>query len=263
MYVSARAGSRKRAAVSSVAAVVVSFASCAALLGCGPTGRNDRSDTASDASIDTIRPESIAYGDTGTCYFTSIAEMAATADLVVEAHVVGLERGRQTGAEAGDPGIGLRDSRLAVDRVLKGTAQETIWLEEYGFDRYGQPFEVANYPWSTVGDKGIFFLSRTAPHQPADHYQLTNADGRILFSDGETETFGISQLSSDLRAVSPDAARNLVLAGVEEARVRRLPPQAPYSVLKRPAALDSPHHQGETGAGDPGAPTPEGSQPSP
>jgi len=67
-------------------------------------------------------------------------------------------------------------------------------------------------------------------------------------------------MSAELRALAPDEARNVLLAGVEEAAQENLLAQAPYSVLKRDL-VDVPAPREEQPVAEPGPPTPEGYEP--
>lgn len=197
-------------------------------LGCGNAN-------AESQSIAGLRPESVAAASASAYYFDSVAAMAATADLVVEATVVDVQRGRQYGKEDGDVGLGLRDVQLEVSSALKGQAPQTIWIEEDGFDRMNQPFEIDGNPWSLIGDKGFYFLIKSGSEQPEDHYFVLNADGRILFEDGRTVTFGSSTMSGNLRSLEPQKVRGLINAGVQQAAHDRMPPQVPWSATERPS----------------------------
>jgi len=237
--------------------VAVSVGSLALSAGCGSRPQT------SDIDFSQVKPESVAEADAGPYAFASVAEMAATSQVIVEGRVVGIERGRQAGAEDNDPGLGLRDARIVVENVLKGDPATEIWIEEYGFDRKEQAFEIAHQPWSIVGDEGIYFLIGVGGNQPPDHYQMVNADGRVLLDGDKTLTFAPSRMAAELRSLPPDRAREAVLAGVREAEDLGMRPQQPYSVRVRDVVDDAPEARGGQApvSEEPGEPTPEGYSP--
>ena len=138
-----------------------------------------------------------------------------------------------------------------------------IWIEEEGFDSLGQPYEVDGNPRSLVGDQGVYFVRKSgAPGQPADHYQVVSPDGRVLFSEGQTVTFGDSPMSASLREEKPQKGRGLINAGIQRAEHDQMLPQAPWSVLNRPAAGEASPGRGRglprfDEPSDPGPTTPD------
>ena len=109
-----------------------------------------------DTPVDT--PEPLRVRATSVYDFSSLDEMGAASDLVVEADVVAVERGRLVG-EPGEGGVISRIVTLAVADVIRGdAAASTVIVEEEGWLPDGTPIIVDDIEPSVVGDHGVWFL---------------------------------------------------------------------------------------------------------
>lgn len=116
--------------------------------------------------------------------FSSLEEMSAASDLVVEADVIAVERGRLVG----DPDAGGVISRivtLSVADVIKGDSSagtSTVIVEEEGWLPDGTPLIVDDVEPSAVGDHGVWFLDALDDAGSADlpAYLVINSQGRLL-----------------------------------------------------------------------------------
>ena len=122
------------------------------------------------------KPDTVAVAD-WSYHFTSLEEMVATSDLVVLGEVTAIERGPMP---TDDPdGIGLRNVTVTISETLKGTAPgTTVVIGESGYHADGS-FELADMPWSRLGDIGVFSLKHY-DGQPTNHYTHIHPDGRML-----------------------------------------------------------------------------------
>lgn len=142
-----------------------------------------------------------------------LAELVATADLVVRAEVTTTARGRLFGA----PGAGAIESRLValqVAEVLAGAApaDATLVVEEEGWLEDGTPIAVDGAPPSAEGDDGIWFLQAVGTAEAPLHV-VVGAQGRYLL-DGERlqGAAGDDPLIARLSAMSPDELARAVAA---------------------------------------------------
>jgi hypothetical protein len=184
-------------------------------------------------------PEPIAEPSGEAYRFSSLAEVAATADVVVAGTVVEVRPGRQLS------GLRLREAVIDVDETMKGAVEPgtTIVLEESGYASTGAGFEVAGHPWSRVGDVGVYFLDED-PSRPAGHYALFSSDGRLLEVDGEVVSSSMTPLGAEMRELAPadllPTARSAVLDAVQQG----IPAQQPWT-----ASGDLAGPAGATGTG--------------
>ena len=114
--------------------------------------------------------------------FASLDEMGAASDLVVEADVVAVERGRLVG-EPDEGGVISRIVTLAVADVIRGdAAASTVIVEEEGWLPDGTPIIVDDVEPSVVGDHGVWFLDALDAPDGADlpAYLVINSQGRML-----------------------------------------------------------------------------------
>jgi hypothetical protein len=140
-----------------------------------------------DAPDDT--PEPLRVRATSVYDFSSLDEMGAASDLVVEADVVAVERGRLVG-EPGEGGVISRIVTLAVVDVIRGdTTATTVIVEEEGWLSDGTPIIVDDVEPSVVGDHGVWFLDALDALNGADlpAYLVINSQGRMLERDDRVE----------------------------------------------------------------------------
>ncbi|HEX4981902.1 MAG TPA: hypothetical protein VFV63_09395 [Ilumatobacteraceae bacterium] len=132
-------------------------------------------------------PQPLRVHATSIYDFASLDEMAAASDLVVEADVVAVERGRLVG-EPDQGGVISRIVTLAIDDVIGGetTAPSTVIVEEEGWLPDGTPIIVDDVEPSSVGDHGVWFLDALEAPDGADMpaYLVINSQGRLLDRDG-------------------------------------------------------------------------------
>ena len=166
-------------------------------------------------SVDDERPDTIAHGGMWSYHFTNLEEMTATADLVVSGEVTAVQRGRTLNAD--DPlstTLTMRAATITIAETFRGTALgATVVMEQVAYnDDDGSSFEIAEMPWSRIGDKGVFFLKQDST-QPVDHYVQIVPDGRILTHhhvDGQSqpyetaEVFSHSALGTALGELAPE-----------------------------------------------------------
>ena len=123
--------------------------------------------------------------------FSSLEEMSEASDLVVEAEVIAVERGRLVG-EPDEGGVISRIVTLDVDRVISGVISgdpaagaSTVIVEEEGWLPDGTPLIVDDVEPSAVGDHGVWFLDALDDADRADlpAYLVINSQGRLLERD--------------------------------------------------------------------------------
>ena len=190
----------------------------------------------SDSSLQAAdeKPDTVASAHWWNYHFTSLEEMVATSDLVVVGEVTAIERGPMPTDDPG--GIGLRNVTVTISETLKGTAPgAAVVIGEAGYDADGS-FELADMPWSRLGDIGVFSLKHY-DGSPANHYRHVHPDGRMLthyrgedgqshMYEGTVETFSHTALGAALTELAPDraaehvrqAAVNVVTEGIEPHR---------------------------------------------
>lgn len=129
-------------------------------------------------------PASLRVRATSVYDFSTLEEMTAASDLVVEAEVVAVERGRLVG-EPDEGGVISRIVTLAVADVISGDPgadPSTIIVEEEGWLPDGTPLIVDDVEPSAVGDRGVWFLDALDDADRADlpGYLVINSQGRLL-----------------------------------------------------------------------------------
>jgi hypothetical protein len=144
---------------------------------------------------------------------SSLEDLAAAADLVVRAEVIGTQPGRVFG-EPGGAAVESRMVTLRVDRVIAGAPPggDTLVVEEEGWLEDGTPLIVDGAAPSAVGDDGIWFLSEVSAGD-APVYVVVSAQGRYLV-DGERlrGASGDDALVAELSALAPDELATEVAA---------------------------------------------------
>lgn len=155
--------------------------------------------------------------------YTSLDDLVAASDLVVEGEVVSSVEGRWFGAPAGDAGAGAgaggqrilsRLVTIRIERVLTGEAPSTgtVLVEEEGWTADGAPLVVDGLAAAAVGDRGVWFLVDGGDPE-VGAYVLVNAQGRYLERAGRLEgAAGEDQLVAELSARSSDALASAVSA---------------------------------------------------
>ncbi len=179
--------------------------------------------------------------------------------------VTAIERGPMP---TDDPdGIGLRNVTvtITISETLKGTAAgTTVVIGEAGYYNDGSTdvsYELADMPWSQLGDIGVFSLKHY-DGQPANHFTHVHPDGRMLthyrgedgqshMYEGTVETFSHTALGATLTELAPDRAaehaRQAALAVVTEG----IEPQRPFyeSIFEIESDDTSPGGINNTGSG--------------
>lgn len=141
------------------------------------------------------------------------AELAATADLVVEANVTDVKRGPAINSEKS---TGVLDVTLEVSEWLKGrSVGGTLRLFVEGWDPdTGQDLIVLGQADVEVGQHGIWFLEKYDTI-PDTYYELTTA-GRVVRShDDRAKTEGSQAPAAALCNMSWAKARQEIIAAVE------------------------------------------------
>ena len=119
--------------------------------------------------------------------FSSLEQIGAASDLVVEADVIAVERGRLVG-EPDAGGVISRIVTLDVADVISGdpaAGGSTVIVEEEGWLPDGTPLIVDDVEPSAVGDHGVWFLDALDDADSADlpAYLVINSQGRLLERD--------------------------------------------------------------------------------
>ncbi len=190
----------------------------------------------SDSSLqaEDENPDSVAGSSWWSYHFASLEELVATSDLVVVGEVTAIERGPMP---TDLDGIGLRNVTVTISETLKGTAPgATVVIGEAGYDADGS-FELADMPWSRIGDVGVFSLKHY-DGLPANHYRHIHPDGRMLthhrsddgqsqMYDGTVETFSHTTLGETLTELAPDRAAEHVRQAAVTVVTEGIEPQRP------------------------------------
>ena len=182
------------------------------------------------------KPDTVASTHLWDYHFTNLEEMVATSDLVVVGEVTAIERGPMP---TDDPdGIGHRNVTVTISETLKGTAPgTTVVIGEAGYDADGS-FELADMPWSRIGDIGVFSLKHY-DGLPAGHYRHIHPDGRMLthyrgedgqshMYDGTVETFSHTKLGATLTELAPERAAEHVRYAALAVVTEGIEPQTPF-----------------------------------
>ena len=201
-----------------VAAVVVAVVAAVALApqGSGPPSSEDPSSTTSTPAADEAPSVEVS---SDAPRLTTLTELVAAADLVVQGEVEATERGRTFGA----PGGASLESRLItlrVDEVLAGGPPQagTVLVEEEGWLDDGRALVVDGAAPTEPGDRGFWFLVEVDdPDMPV--YRVVNAEGRYLL-DGEATLVGATgddPLIATVEALGPEALPPAVAAAAAAA----------------------------------------------
>ncbi len=121
--------------------------------------------------------------------FATIGEMAAAADLVVEATVIADDDGR-TLTDPANPDAGLRTRlyQLAVDDVLVGETGDAVLVEQEHQLLDGTPIIVNGLTPHSIGDSGLWFLV-VGDSEEFPFTAVINEQGRVLVdTDGTVDT---------------------------------------------------------------------------
>ena len=149
--------------------------------------------------------------------FTTVEQLVAASDLVVEGHTVTTEAGRIFGdggnrASGETSAIRSRITTVQVDAVLSGTsADSTVLVEEEAELADGTPVRVDGMRAGEVGDRGVWFLVASQdPDFPG--YVVTNAQGRYLRGPGDSLRGGdrTDELVRDVERAGLTALRGAV-----------------------------------------------------
>ena len=181
------------------------------------------------------KPDTVVASSWWPYHFTSLEELVATSDLVVVGEVTAIERGPMP---TDLDGIGLRNVTVTISETLKGTAPgATVVIGEAGYDTDGS-FELADMPWSRIGDVGVFSLKHY-DGLPANHYRHIHPDGRMLthhrsddgqsqMYDGTVETFSHTTLGETLTELAPNRVAQHVRQAALNAVTEEIEPQRPF-----------------------------------
>jgi hypothetical protein len=139
------------------------------------------------------QPENVAYFDEAVI-FDDLGVMTASSDLVLQGTVVDATPGvtHDFPDEAGGPETD-RNIQLRVDRVVYNRHEiqvpdriaviEGWWAEGEGYAREGMP-------WSTVGDKGFFYLAAEDSDDPRGPYSYVSSSARITTNGTDVKPSG-------------------------------------------------------------------------
>lgn len=157
------------------------------------------------------------------------AELAATADLVVEANVADVQRGPALGD---DTKLGYLDVTLEVSEWLKGGSvggPVRVLVEGYDPDT-GQDLIVVGQADVEVGQHGIWFLNESLV---PDAYHIFTTAGRVVRSDDDrAKTDGPQAPAAALCNMPWAKARQEIIAAVERSHsVPRLEKFKDYDVV--------------------------------
>lgn len=145
--------------------------------------------------------------------FSSLAEMPAASDAIVEGNVISVEPGRTIGGAPGEEPAGqFTLVTLKIDRVLYGSVLgDTIQLEE-GF---GIPPENSN-----EGDSGIYFVHLKQEKTDQPYYRFINSQGGFVESDDGKVIASNDEMSwvKDLESLTFVEFEQEVEAAIDEAK---------------------------------------------
>lgn len=160
------------------------------------------------------QPAPLRVRATSVYDFSSLDEMTAASDLVAEADVIAVERGRLVG-EPDEGGVISRIVTLSVADVISGdpaAGASTIIVEEEGWLPDGTPLIVDDVEPSAVGDHGVWFLDALDAADGADlpAYLVINSQGRLL--DRDDRVVGGDQTDPLVLAVQRGSFDDLIRA---------------------------------------------------
>jgi hypothetical protein len=149
-----------------------------------------------------LQTEAPTYSDTES--------LVRAADDVVLARVTDVEDGRTVGAP-GDPSRSLRTElvTLTIGESFKGTASDTVVVEQEAFTGGGTPVVVQGIAKLDVDDEGIFFLSSgQSPEFPYSAILNTQSQYLVSGSDrNDVQTPSQDPLAMRLAAFGPFGIR--------------------------------------------------------
>lgn len=183
--------------------------------------RDDGGSTSGDEPTTTVARDAVAVTSDAP-RVASLAELVASADVVLRGEVVATERGRWFGdGTSRGARIQSRFVTLRVDEVLAGRAPgaDTVLIEEEGWTEDGAPLVVDGAGPSRKGDVGVWFVA-DGLDPDTGAYLVVSAQGRYLVEgdgDGaalrgadlddplvaEVEAGTLDDLVDDVRAVDP------------------------------------------------------------
>lgn len=137
-------------------------------------------------------PETIAQAKGPV--WSGVEALVATSDVVLLGSVEGVSKGASFGEVDGE--LQYRDVTLRVERVVfsridqpsGATVQELGWVE-------GKSAEIEGMRWSTLGDRGYFFLRRVADGV----YNYVGTQGRVLVVGTDVQPSGLEGLKTVAR----------------------------------------------------------------
>ncbi|MEO1056304.1 MAG: hypothetical protein AAFY28_05245 [Actinomycetota bacterium] len=138
--------------------------------------------------------------------FSSIGEMAAASDVIVEGTIVGADDGRRI-TDPADPeaGVVTRLYELQVAEVYQGDAGDFVLVEQEDGLLDGTPIVVNGMSPHTVGDVGFWFLV-VGDSEEFPFTAVVNQQGRLLVGEDDmiesellSEPTPISELRVALR----------------------------------------------------------------
>ncbi len=142
-------------------------------------------------------------------------ELVAEADGIYRARVAGVEARRVARPDGGS--VIKTFVSLAIDRVLKGTAETGVTLEFLGGTIGDETLEVGGVPRFTVGEKGILFVQKNG-RQFCPLVRLGHGSYRI-----ERDSMGRDYITRDNRAPLRDVAEVELPLGESRAAVGTAP----------------------------------------
>lgn len=177
--------------------------------------------------------------------FDDVAQMTATADLVVKGTVTDTSTGRTHGADSGAPTT-TRQIHLQVDEVIyqadptDALPSEVLVGEGY-WDDAGTGYAIEGMPWSDVGDTGYFFLSSPESEADTEAYGYLGPSARVMITDDGFDISG-DGLESDPWAATPLTAsadmasvEEVIADSAEQAHTGEATPAIPYMCHDAPA----------------------------
>jgi hypothetical protein len=149
--------------------------------------------------------------------FTTLDELSAASDRVVEATVVGFDDGR-TITDPSDANSGLRTRLVQLDVIetFAGPATSSLVVEEEAALLDGTAIVVNGARAVDIGDSGFFFLVDGATEE-FPYVAVINEQGRYLVADSGADVLiaanSSSTLAVEVEAMGADALRTALRSG--------------------------------------------------
>lgn len=187
--------------------------------GSGPAVASSPSPTAGASERTVQQYDSDAYR------FSTIPQMVATADAVVEVDVLSVERGAVPTDAPPDAVTTPQLSTVRVLRVFNGTAPETLTISERGWDAKGRRIVSKGWAGLRKGNRAILFL-QVFPGQPYHHFVMQSGIALITSEDALiTGMDADDPAANKIKLMKPNQLRDEIAAArrvVEKEKIKAL-----------------------------------------